>query len=331
MSSAETPKWACMYPGQGSQAVGMGRTFFENFQFVKHRFEEASDTLKTNFKQLCFEGPEEELTLTENTQPALLLISVTTFEILAKEYGALPVIAAGHSVGEYAACVNSRVLSFSDALRAVRLRGQSMQAAVPKGLGAMAAVMGLEPEQVERLCAWSKQKNPKLVLEPANFNAPGQIVISGHAEAVTWLQGNLGPESLREVFQDGSVSRVKLIPLKVSAPFHCSLMAPAEDKMRGFLQDLPFVDAIHPIVQNFTALAQSGAKDIRENLIRQISGPVRWIESVPKLAETASFAIECGHGQVLKGLAKKLVPNLVVHSLNSMDDFRNLKPHLEAH
>jgi [acyl-carrier-protein] S-malonyltransferase len=274
--------WAALFPGQGSQTVGMGRFLFEQFPTAKQTFEEASDALQINFKKLCFEGPESDLQLTENTQPALLLVSTATFRVINHELGVQIGAAAGHSVGEYAAVVAAGTVTFTDALRAVRVRGQAMQKAVPVGEGGMAAVMGLTDDQVIRLCTWAEQESGLTPLEPANFNAPGQVVISGSAKAIEWLRANAKPEAMSDAFPEGA-PRVKLIPLAVSAPFHCSLMKPAEEQMRLVLNEISFNDARFPIVQNITAHETRDANTLRDNLVLQVSGAVRWTQCMARL------------------------------------------------
>src|SRR4051812_39008913 len=218
--------WGALFPGQGSQAVGMGRFLFDNFPIAKQLFEEASDTLKQDFKKLCFEGPDADLTLTENTQPALLLVSFATFRVAKETTGIKITAGAGHSVGEYAAVVAAGSVKFADALRAVRIRGQEMQKAVPVGQGAMCAVIGLSDDQTEKLCKWIENESGYRPVQAANYNAPGQVVISGHGKGIAWAQAN----SPKDLFAP-EAPKIRLIPLKVSAPFHCVLMKPAEEAM----------------------------------------------------------------------------------------------------
>ena len=220
--------WSAVFPGQGSQFVGMSQFLFDNFSSVRHRFEEASDTLGLDFKKLCFTGPKEDLEFTPHTQPALLLSSVATHEVVRETTGIPLGAASGHSVGEYAALVTSGVLDFSETLKAVRTRGELMQATVPRGEGAMLAVMGPTDEQVRNLCQWAEKTSGLSPLEPANFNSPGQVVISGAAPLAQWLRENSAQ------FDSPPLKPLKFIPLKVSAPFHCSLMKPAEEKMKPY-------------------------------------------------------------------------------------------------
>ena len=315
-------KWAALFPGQGSQSVGMGRFLFDEFQIARHTFEEASDALKIDFKKLCFEGPESDLQLTENTQPALLLVSTATFRVIEKTLGVQISAGAGHSVGEYAAVVAAKSVGFSDALRAVRVRGQAMQKAVPVGQGGMVAVMGLSEQQVVQLCRWTEETSGVKPLEPANFNAPGQVVISGSQKAIEWLRAN----GKTDIFAP-ETPRMKLIPLSVSAPFHCSLMKPAEAEMKLVLEATPFQDAAWPIVQNVTGQETTSASTLRNNLVAQVSGAVRWTQCMARLRELGvTRSIEFGSGRVLSGLAKKIDSNAESPlNINALDDIKNLE------
>lgn len=317
-----------LFPGQGSQQPGMGRFLFENFKIVQQSFEEASEALKQDMKILCFEGSESELALTENTQPALLLVSTATQRVLRSEFNIQPVAGAGHSIGEYAALVAADVIRFDQALQAVRTRGQAMQSAVPLGQGGMLAVLGLEPDQVETLCRYVVKNSGHGPLSPANFNSPGQIVISGSQKAIDWLKDNFKPENIWAE----APKRAKLIPLVVSAPFHCEMMRPAEDKMREVLTSMEFKKAAFPVVQNFHAKFESDGAQLRENLIRQISAPVRWTQSMETLkSSNMSFCIECGAGKVLSGLLKKIDGEYFkVMSTTSLEDIKNIEEFLKA-
>ncbi|KHD88791.1 MAG: malonyl CoA-acyl carrier protein transacylase [Bdellovibrio sp. ArHS] len=316
------------FPGQGSQQPGMGRFLFENFKIAQEVFEEGSEALKQDMKKLCFEGSESELALTENTQPALLLVSTATQKVLRQEFNLKVITAAGHSIGEYAALVSADVIRFDEAMRAVRTRGQAMQSAVPVGKGGMVAVLGLEPEQVETLCNYVVKNSGAGPLSPANFNSPGQIVISGSQAAISWLKDNFKPEV---IFADAP-KRAKLIPLSVSAPFHCEMMKPAEDKMREVLTAMEFKTAAFPIIQNFHAKAETEGAILRENLIRQVSAPVRWTQSMETLKALGhSQIIECGAGKVLQGLLKKIDGDYFkVMTTTSMEDIKNIEDFLKA-
>jgi [acyl-carrier-protein] S-malonyltransferase len=310
-----------LFPGQGSQAPGMGRFLFDQFEVARETFREGSEALKLDLQKLCFESDEKALALTENTQPALLCVSVATWRVLESEFGLDPEAAAGHSIGEYAALVAAESLSFADAIKAVRVRGQAMQAAVPVGKGGMTAVLGLDDEQVRFLCDWTVQQSGFSPLSPANFNSPGQVVISGSAQALQWLKENFKPDVV-----PGDAKRAKLIPLSVSAPFHCALMKPAEEKMATILSEIHFADAEIPVVQNFTAEFVTKAAQLRQNLIHQISAPVLWTQSIKKIrAHGVAVGIECGHGKVLSGLVKKIDPEFKVWTTNSLDDLKALE------
>ena len=314
--------FAGIFPGQGSQSVGMGRFLFDNFKTAQHLFEEASDTLKQDFKKLCFEGPEDQLTLTANTQPALVLVSTVTEKVLREVKPLSFVALSGHSVGEYSAMVAAGSMTLSEALKAVRARGTFMQQAVPVGQGGMCAVIGLSMDLVKKLCTWTEEKSGFKPLQPANDNAPGQIVISGSAQAIEWLRANFKAEEFHP-----DAKRVKLIPLNVSAPFHCSLMDPAEKNMAQVLNDLPFREAKTPVVQNISATAETKAQTLRDNLIRQISGPVRWVECVQQLkAMNANQLIELGSGKVLAGLVKKIDSEFFnTFNINSLEDLKAIE------
>ena len=264
-----------LFPGQGSQQPGMGRFLYDNFKIARETFEEASHALSFDLKKLCFDGAESDLALTENTQPALLLVSTATQRVLRAEFHLKISAAAGHSIGEYAALVAAQVLDFEAAMRAVRIRGQAMQSAVPVGQGGMIATLGLDPEQSQFLCDYVVKTSALGPLSPANFNCPGQIVLSGSMKAIEWLKSNFKPEIFAE-----PPRRAKLIPLNVSAPFHCEMMSPAEDRMRAVLMEIPFKSPQFRIVQNYTAQFENSPDQLRENLIRQVSAPVRWTESM---------------------------------------------------
>lgn len=316
------------FPGQGSQQPGMGHFLFENFSIAKMTFEEGSEALKQDMRKLCFQGSESDLALTENTQPALLLVSTATQRVLSHEFGIKASAAAGHSIGEYAALVAAQVIRFDEALRAVKIRGQAMQSAVPVGQGGMVAVLGLEPEQVEILCQYVVKNSGFGPLSAANFNSPGQIVISGSQKAIDWLKNNFKPEN---IFTEAP-KRAKLIPLTVSAPFHCEMMKPAENKMRDVLSEMTFENAHFPIIQNFHAKSEVEGSILRENLIRQVSAPVRWTQSMDVLKSlNCAHVIECGAGKVLQGLLKKIDAEFFkVFTTTSMEDIKNIEDFLKA-
>lgn len=314
--------WAAIFPGQGSQHPGMGKFLYDEFKIARELFEEASDAIGVDFKKLCFDGTDAELALTENTQPCLLLVSTATFRVFSSLVDFKAKAAAGHSIGEYAALTAANAISFSNAIRAVRSRGQFMQSAVPVGSGGMLAVMGLTPEQVTKLCQWVETETADRPLEPANFNAPGQIVVSGKQSLVEWLIKNFNADIYAP-----AKPRCKFIPLKVSAPFHCSMMKPAEEKMESVLNGMEFKDADFPIVANVTAQATENARELRTLLIRQISSPVRWVECVEELRRLgAQRMIEFGCGRVLSGLGKKIdSENIQTFNINSLEDLQSLE------
>lgn len=313
--------WAYFFPGQGSQSPGMGQWLFNEFALAKHVYEEASDALKLDLKKLCFEGPEDELQKTENTQPAILATSIAYQRVLNHLIDIKPQLAAGHSIGEYAALVSAGVMPLAQAIVAVRERGLAMQSAVPLGKGGMCAVLNLEDQEVQAICQWATQESGLGLIEAANFNTPGQVVISGIQATLDWLQQNWpnyqGP---------GAGKKARWIPLKVSAPFHCSLMKPAEERMAIVLDSIPFENAQWPIMQNFTAEATSEAAILKQNLIKQISGTVRWTESVQKaVAMGVKKGIELGHGQVIRGLNKKITADLEMTTIQSLEDLKNFE------
>lgn len=318
-------KWGALFPGQGSQSVGMGKFLFEEFQTARHLFEEAGDALKQDMRKLCFEGPEAELQLTENTQPALVLVSTVTSRIAHETSGIQIEAASGHSVGEYSALVQAGVLSFSDALLAVRARGRSMQKAVPVGEGGMCAVLGLQDHIVRKLCK-EVEAAAGFALEPANFNSPGQVVVSGSAKAIAWMRENVKPEWVAEKF-GAEVVKPKFIPLSVSAPFHCRLMKPAEEEMTVVLRGTSFSPPRFPVIQNLTASSTNSPDEIRQNLIGQISGAVLWTQCQQELlARGISKYVEFGAGKVLQGLAKKIAGDQAqVFGLNSIADLKTLE------
>ncbi len=299
---------AFIFPGQGSQYVGMGRELFENFSVAKRIFEEADDTLHFSVSDLCFKGPEEALKLTENTQPSVLTTSVAALKVLQAEKGMAPQFAAGHSLGEYTALVASEALSFSQAVKIVRLRGKFMQEAVPVGEGAMAAVLGMEREQLEKLC---EEISSGEVLAPANFNSPGQIVIAGSTKAVE--------RAVERVKQEGK----KAVLLPVSAPFHCSLMKPAGERLEKALEEISVNDLKVPVVTNVEAEANTSKDTVKGLLVAQVSSPVRWEESMRKMIEKGiEQVVEIGPGKVLSGLMKRIDSRV---ETRNVEDLKTLK------
>lgn len=283
---------AFIFPGQGSQAVGMGKALADAFDVCRLTFEEADEALGEPLSRLIFEGPEDALRLTQNTQPAILTVSVAAWRLLASR-GHQPAFVAGHSLGEYSAHVCAGTIAFADAVRTVRRRGRYMQEAVPVGQGAMAAIMGLDAEAVARACAEAAEGE---VVSPANLNMPGQVVIAGAAAAVA-----------RAGERAKALGAKRVVPLPVSAPFHCALMKPAEDRLAPELRALPTCDPKVPVVANVDAEPKRDAASAIEALVRQVSAPVRWEDVVRRLAsEGVRKYVEVGPGTVLCGLLRKI-------------------------
>ena len=283
---------AFLFPGQGSQAVGMGKELAEKYPVARQTFEEADAALGISLSRLCFEGPEEELRRTEITQPSILTVSVATWRVLA-EQGLQPAWVAGHSLGEYSAHVAAGTLSFADAVRTVRNRGRYMQEAVPAGVGAMAAILGMEAEKVRQICVDAAQGE---VCEPANMNSPEQIVISGNKAAVD-----------RAVAFATERGAKKAVLLPVSAPFHCSLMRPAQERLAQDLRALTMQNPTTPVMCNVDAAPVDTADASRDSLVRQVTGTVRWDESVRGLiAKGVETFVEVGPGKVLWGLMRQI-------------------------
>lgn len=291
---------AFLFPGQGSQKVGMGEELADSFAAARRVYDEADEALGLSLSRLCFEGPEADLRLTENTQPAVLTTSIAALRALESEFGVRPELAAGHSLGEYSALVAAGALEFAGAVRAVRERGRLMQAAVPPGRGAMAALIGVEPAAVQEICAAASAGGE--IAAPANFNAPGQIVVAGHAGAV-----RRAIELARE--RGGRMS----IELNVSAPFHCPLMQPARDGMAPVLQALEVAPLNFGVIANVTAQINRDPARVMPLLMEQITAPVRWQESMVTLAaQGVDAALEIGSGRVLAGLMRRINKGLKV-------------------
>ena len=283
---------AFVFPGQGSQRVGMARALCEAFPVCRETFEEADAALGEPISRLCFEGPEDQLALTRNTQPAVLAASVAVDRLL-RSRGHAPIVLAGHSLGEYSAHVAAGTLGLADALRTVRRRGEYMQEAVPVGEGAMAAVLGLPAERVTQACAEAANGD---VVSAANLNAPGQVAIAGHAAAVE-----------RAGRRAKALGARRVMPLPVSAPFHCALMKPAEDRLAPELRSLVVADPAAPVVANVDAAPKRTGREAVDALIRQVSAPVLWEAVVRRLvADGVTRCIEVGPGGVLSGLIRKI-------------------------
>ena len=311
---------ACVFPGQGSQSPGMAKYLFENFPLAKELFEEASDSIGLDFKKLLFDSSAEDLALTANTQPALLLSSVVFFKCLYQEKEFEISAMAGHSVGEYAAIVCAGALSFSDGVKAVRTRGEAMQSAVPVGKGSMAAVVGLTPEEVGQLCQWARQESDQWPLDPANYNSPDQTVISGNANAIKWMI-----EHFKKEVHFPEAKKVRILPLKVSAPFHCSMMEPAEEVMKETLEQMTFNNTTIPVIQNVTAEAETIGLALKDFLIKQVTSPVRWVDGLRTMQHmNIKQTVECGNGKVLTGLMRKTAPDITCLNANSLEEFKEL-------
>ncbi len=310
----ETAVIAFVFPGQGAQKVGMGKSLAAQFPICRDTFAEADAALGESLSSLCFDGPEERLLLTENAQPAILAMSTAVCR-LVESMDVEPSFAAGHSLGEYSAHVAAGTLSFADALRTVRRRGQYMQEAVPVGVGAMAAILGLDAEGVARACEEAAAELGQVVT-PANLNAPGQVVIAGHTAAV---------RRAGELAKAHGAKRA--IALNVSAPFHCALMTPAEERLTPELLGLTAHHPRVPVVANVDAEPKRDAASAIEALIRQVSAPVRWDDVVRRLiAEGAKTFVELGPGTVLAGLIKKIDRSVAVISIENESQLAALEP-----
>jgi [acyl-carrier-protein] S-malonyltransferase len=291
-----TPKTAFLFPGQGSQAAGMGKALADVYPAARWVFDEADEALGFALSRLCFEGPDDQLKLTENTQPALLTVSTAAFAVL-REAGHTPDYVAGHSLGEYSALVAAGSLRFADAVRLVRKRGQYMQDAVPQGVGAMAALLKLPEGKLESILAEAGQGE---VVSAANLNSPDQVVIAGHSAAV-----------MRAIDLAKAAGARRAVLLPVSAPFHCALMRPAQERLRADLDSTEFRDLVTPLVNNWQAREIRTGAEAREGLYQQVPNPVRWVETIRYLAgQGVTRSIEVGAGAVLTGLLKNIDPNV---------------------
>ena len=304
---------ALLFPGQGSQIVGMGSEFYKNYDLAKELFQEADEKLNFKISKIILEGPDSELKLTQNTQPAILVVSYVIFNILIKEHGFKLnnfKYFAGHSLGEYSALVCAKSLKFEDALYLLRERGKSMQEAVPVGDGGMLAVLGLEVEEVNK---YISQLNTSEVCEIANYNASGQVIVSGIMKSI---------DNLKEILKK---NKKKSIPLPVSAPFHCSLMKSASDKMKEKIKKVNFQTPSPSIITNVTAKPESNPENIKNILIEQIYSKVRWRESILFMINNGiTDFVEIGPGKVLSGLVKRINANNNSISINTINDVKSI-------
>jgi len=306
--------FSVIFPGQGSQMVGMGKEFYDKFELVKSLFKEADETLNYSISKLILEGPKEELDLTANTQPAIFLISYSIFSVIKKEFNIdlnKAKYFAGHSLGEYSALSCAGYLNFAETLKILRIRGDAMQNSVPKGEGGMVAVLGSTVEVIEKIL---KENESKFTAQIANDNSEGQIVLSGKTQDL---------EKLIEVLKENSIKNIKL---PVSAPFHCSLMSKATEIMTEELNKISFSDGSNKLISNVTAEAISNSEDLKSLLIKQIENRVRWRESVMNMINNdVDHFIEIGPGKVLSGLVKRINREVKINTINSLEDIENLK------
>lgn len=302
---------ALLFPGQGSQVVGMAKDFYAEFKEAKLVFEEASDAIHVNLKKLCFDGPLDELTLTENLQPALFTTEAAMMAAVNANFEVKPLLTAGHSLGEYAALYAAGALSVANGARLCRRRGAAMQQAVPVGKGTMAAVLGMEPAKVEALCRKARETLKSEVVEPANFNAPGQVVIAGTIDGVG--------KAIELLKTDTDFAGGKAIPLQVSAPFHCSLMTPAMKEMAPLLAETKFERPKCLVIPNVTAMPTDSELIFGGLLTDQIVRPVQWEQSMKQLRTLgATDVIEIGPGKVLAGLHKRIDREMPVKNVSTV-------------
>ena len=306
--------FSLVFPGQGSQTIGMGKDFFENYDLVKDLFKEADESLGTSLSKIILEGPKDQLDLTVNTQPAIFLISYSIFQVMKKEFNMDLDNAkyfAGHSLGEYSALCAANYLSFSDTIKLLKIRGEAMQNAVPKGEGGMLAVLGSTVKIIEDLLIENKKN---FIVQIANDNSEGQIVLSGR---------NNDLEKLIQILKSKNIKNIKL---PVSAPFHCQLMSSATEIMRNEIQKLNFKESKNKLISNVTAKEILSEEELRMLLIKQIENRVRWRESVVYMIKNGvNHFIEIGPGKVLSGLIKRIDKNVKTNTINNENDIKNLK------
>ena len=306
--------FSVIFPGQGSQIVGMGKEFYDKFELVKSLFKEADEKLNYSISKLILEGPKEELDLTANTQPAIFLLSYSIFNVIKKEFNIdlnKAKYFAGHSLGEYSALSCAGYLNFAETLKILRIRGDAMQNSVPKGEGGMVAVLGSTVEVIEKIL---KDNESKFIAQIANDNSEGQIVLSGK---------NQDLEKLIEILKENSIKNIKL---PVSAPFHCSLMSKASEIMTEELNKISFSDGSNKLISNVTAEPVSSTEDLKSLLIKQIENRVRWRESILNMINgNVDHFIEIGPGKVLSGLVKRINREVKINTINSLEDIENLK------
>ncbi len=306
-----------MFPGQGSQSIGMLQSLSETEPLIKQTFAEASQVLGYDLWELCSQGPETRLNETEQTQPAMLTAGVAMWRVWRSQGGVLPTVAAGHSLGEYSALVASEVLDFSTAVALVQRRGQLMQKAVPAGEGAIAAVLGLDDDKVMSICAGICSSNAPRIVAAVNYNAPGQVVVAGHKDAV---------DQALTALRDAGARRAVTLPMSV--PVHCELMRPAAPELSRHLAQAQFSHGIFPVLQNADLTAHEGAEAIAAALTAQLYTPVQWVGTVRRLADAStSVLVECGPGKILTGLCRRIDRSIVCLPIY---DSRSLETALEA-
>jgi [acyl-carrier-protein] S-malonyltransferase len=306
--------FSVIFPGQGSQSVGMGKEFYDKYDLVKSLFKEADEALNTSFSKIILEGPKEELDLTANTQPAIFLVSYSIFQVIKQEFNIDLTKAkffAGHSLGEYSALSSAGYLDFKDTIKILKIRGNAMQNSVPKGEGGMTAVLGTTIEDIENIL---KENKESFKVEIANDNSEGQIVLSGKIQDLDKLSVLLKEK------------KIKNIRLPVSAPFHCSLMSKATEIMQEELSKLKFKKGTNPLISNITADEIFNAEELKDLLVKQIENRVRWRESVVNMVNKGiNQFIEIGPGKVLSGLVKRINKEVIVSSINSEEEIKNIK------